>query len=59
MAFTNSKNARDAFDDKTRKPWSVLVLTDEAQTPARYIKIEMATAAEKVMVDEVIVNPKG
>lgn len=59
VAFTNSKTARAAFDDKTRKPWSVLVLTDEAQTPARYLKIEMATAAEKVMVDEVLVNPKG
>ncbi len=59
VTFTISKNARAAFDDKTRKPWSVLVLTDEMQTPARYIKIEMATAAEKVMMDEVIVNPKG
>jgi len=58
VAFTSSKNAQAAFQDTTRKPWSVLVLTDQAQTPARYIKIEMATAAEKVMVDEVIVNPK-
>ena len=59
VAFTNSQEAKAAFDDKTRKPWSVLVLTDEANTPARYIKIEMATAEEKVMLDEVIVNPKG
>lgn len=59
VAFTNSKNARAAFDDKTRKPWGVLVLTDQANTPARYIKIEIATGAEKMMVDEVIVNPKG
>ncbi len=59
VTFTIDKRAREAFQDKTRKPWSVLVLTDEAQTPARYIKIEMVTAAEKVMVDEVIVNPKG
>ncbi len=59
VAFTIAKSAQVAFQDTTRKPWSVLVLTDQAQTPARYIKIEMATAAEKVMVDEVIVNPKG
>ena len=59
VAFTVAKPAQEAFQDNTRKPWGVLVLTDQAQTPARYIKIEMATAAEKVMVDEVIVNPKG
>lgn len=59
VAFTSSKTAQAAFQDATRKPWSVLVLTDQLQTPARFIKIEMATAAEKVMVDEVIVNPKG
>lgn len=59
VTFTVEKGAREAFGDKTRKPWNVLVLTDEAQTPARYIKIEMATAEAKVMVDEVIVNPKG
>jgi hypothetical protein len=59
VAFTVAKPAQEAFQDKTRKPWGVLVLTDQAQTPARYIRIEMATAAEKVMVDEVIVNPKG
>lgn len=59
VAFTNSKSAKARFDDKSRKPRGVLVLTDEAKTPARYIKIEMATADEKVMLDEVIVNPKG
>lgn len=59
VAFTIGKSAREAFEDKTRKPWSLLVLTDEAQTPARYVKIEVATAEGKVMVDEVIVNPKG
>jgi hypothetical protein len=58
VAFTVAKSAQVAFQDTTRKPWSVLVLTDQVQTPARYIKIEMATAAEKVMIDEVIVNPK-
>jgi hypothetical protein len=59
VTFMYEKNTREAAQYKARKPWSVLVLTDEALTPARYIKIEMATAAEKVMVDEVIVNPKG
>jgi hypothetical protein len=59
VAFTVAKPAQEAFQDKTRKPWSVLVLTDQAQTPARFIKIEIVTAEEKVMVDEVIVNPKG
>jgi hypothetical protein len=59
VAFTVAKPAQEAFQDKTRKPWSVPVLTDQAQTPARFIKIEIVTAEEKVMVDEVIVNPKG
>jgi len=57
VSFTREKRSQAAFLEE-KKARGVLVLTDHGQTSARYVKIEVATASERLLVDEVIVNPQ-